>query len=42
MKNGEGLSIKYNQKRFCNITVVLVVVYLVGQNTVAEMWSNAW
>ncbi len=29
----------HTQKRFCNITVVLVFVY---QTTVAEIWSNVW
>ncbi len=31
----------YTQKRFCNITVVFGGC-LVAQNTVAEIWSNAW
>ncbi len=33
--------IQYTENCFCNITVVLDVC-LVGQNTVTEIWSNAW
>ncbi len=48
-RNGSNqVDVSYTQTRFCNITVILQLYYsyiggcLVAQNTVAEIWSNAW